>query len=350
MAINYAFRIAHEIYLFHPRARGDLIQSLLSPEAFLMMLFGTPLLLLGIAIRKEGLLLIRDWLAKVWGGLKHVLLDWRGYAAGILGLSILLLVDAMWRGYLIRDVLTSAREKFGGFLHHHAYVLGLSVAVYVLWLVTYLLARGEIRKVSDAVFAWFGGGFFIVTVQVLAILLYALGVAKYTSQDPTQKIMLWAGYLKDTIIYSVIAFFVGGGLVKFEMTVPRLRHSAWQALRWMAVGALVTALAALGGDVVFAGQVVLSRWGFDRVWPEEWQRRAVHLFVYVRDFAMLVPGIVVVFAWVTLRVSQIIEAEDERESAEKREVVKEHKLGGPRSRRSATKKSPKPRKTKNSPP
>jgi hypothetical protein len=202
-------------------------------------------------------------------------------------------------------------------------VLGL----YLIWFVVRLLLRsgGGPSAVVDEAYVWYGASFFIVTLEALAILVYALCVdpvvkGKYPAEA---RIALWSGYLKDTVIYAVIALFVASGLVKFERCVPDLKgRSPWVALALMGFAALIAAVGALYADVRFAEEVLRGRAFISGVLNASWQARAAYLFVYVRDFGLLVPGIVLIFAWLTLRIARIQhnkEVAQERNSRRTRE-------------------------------
>jgi hypothetical protein len=179
----------------------------------------------------------------------------------------------------------------------------MGAVVYTLWLIVFFLARSTgPLQVGPALITWSASGFFIVTFQVIALAIFHVEVGK--RQRGIVKAMAWSGFVKDTTIYAVIALFIGSGLVKFENVLGVLSESArWHAFGWFAIAAIAVAIPALGLDVVFAERVVLQpEW--KKVWRQEWQRRSIHQHVYVRDFVILVPGIIIMFAWVLVRIGR----------------------------------------------
>jgi hypothetical protein len=171
----------------------------------------------------------------------------------------------------------------------------------------YLLAR-DLKKraeLPEAFLAWCASGLLFAAFEGLAIAVFAVDIAPHVRVLPPADAVIWSGFIKDSVIYAVIGLFVGSGLIKFESALP-LRHgsSPWVVFGCFAAAAIVVAVGVLLIDVWFAEQVALGANYWEQVWPAPWQRSTVHLHVYVRDFLLLVPGIVVMFGWVGLRIAR----------------------------------------------
>jgi hypothetical protein len=306
MSLVFFERLVYDNYLYRYGPGQRAMKRSITPGAVLVFLAGVPLLTLAVALRPESLWRLGDGFAHFTGLVGEMLASPTFDVVLIAAAVFMTLAVAMVKGRSLLWVFKQVRERLWQTIKDWALVLASAAVVGLYWLVALLVLNVRGKETTAAAYlALFASGAVIGTYCVLMLVVFQVDVGRRLPKNSTTQAFAASGMLKDVIIYGVIALFVGSGLVKFESAMHEVSISErWHDMGLMAIAALVVAMVVGGGDLIFAERVVLQPEHWSRVWPHEWQRRAVHRHVYLRDFGLLIPGILVMFGWLALKIAQ----------------------------------------------
>jgi len=165
--------------------------------------------------------------------------------------------------------------------------------VYFIWYVVYRYLRRRIARVEEAIHETIVGSFFVLANAATYMWLYAMAVIRLLPSTATADAV--GGLLKDTLIYSLVWLAVVLGTYKAEETLRRLDRDVhrWMLLAVMGFGTMFCAVPAIALDLNFKDNILLA--GKSTEYPAPWQQALVAAHIWLRDFGLLVPLLVVAF-------------------------------------------------------
>lgn len=313
LALTYAMRLALDAYLFREGTQADrgpyaVLRAVGSLESLLFLLLGTPLLLVAISLRPDGLDRLQQWLKRLAAYLKETIKDWRTYAITVVLLAasaVIVQIRARLHPGEVK-VWEQLPELVWGAVEEAALMLALAALAYVLWYAVHRVfrRRRDATTMAEALNVWTACGFFIVTAHVLALLTWHFGIRADAARQSAHPNAVFLGFVKDVTIYSVIAFFVAAGPMKFVGVLRKLPGGlAARLVLMFALVVVVAAVVPLAMDILFADEIGgdakaqeagRSPGRYHLRYPMAWQKEVMSVFVYGRDFGWLVPAIVVI--------------------------------------------------------
>jgi hypothetical protein len=286
----------------------NLAEALLDTAVIVVFLFSWALVLWSMILQKEQ---AGRFNRKLKSMIRQVYREKKFTRTIVLSLLLFLLVaiyESITQSTSIVHVLASWIYHILEFLESEllepaAIILYLAM-VYAILRILYSI-RLSTEKVNNQVKEWIIGNFLIAVVWVVYVLIYYLSLWPHIAES--SKAFFLFGFIKDSLIYAFLAACLVSGMYRLGLCVDSLSGlTKWMVLAIFAGAAFMIGLVALVLDFNFTDRIK-TLGAFE--YPDPSQQALIIGHVYVRDWLILLPLVVVVFVWLLRQVNLAAERE-----------------------------------------
>lgn len=282
---------------------GTWAGSISRPGTVTYMLLAFPLVLAGLTLTERTVGRALGILKRLWLALQSSLLN----PANLIIVALLLVTAVVLSTFQGRGLAEAVDDWLSG-LNEQARQLAVVAGAAASFGLSFLILQCA-RKLfksntyREAYVAW------LIAVPPFALngLLYygIYEVSVVRASDVSSLDLFWEGFVKDTVIYSIIAIFLVSGLYRWTRSdaFGRLSYSdRWVSFVVFVVVSLILALPALVLDFLAVRDLDIQNTPISNLYTQKWQRDTIAGHVALRDFALLVPLVFAVHLWVMSRI------------------------------------------------
>ena len=276
-------------------------RALADRTVFAFVIPSFALLFLGLLLNHSRIVLL---VALLRGVRDHVL----GSIWDFLMLFLIIFLVALYRNpsaakSIWRVAQDSCREVWAN-PQEPVILVGILIGVVMLSTILKLLAAGigEDARTREIVEAWVTSNLFVSANTLLYFSVYWWNVGTRVARE--NKLWFWAGFAKDTSIYTLAAIFIANGTNRFRYALAFMApRDMWMTLAGFAIPTLFLAIIAIAMDLWYVGAGSRHH-SLDTEYPDEAPRDIMYFHIYLRFVGLFSVPLLLWFSYLAIQVAK----------------------------------------------